>query len=63
MPAPVRPNTSAATAAVVRRGDETAAARLRAHGWVVLSPEMLAGLAADQRAKLVRLAATGCEES
>jgi hypothetical protein len=40
MPAPKRPNTAAATAAVRRRGDETAADRLRAHGWLVISPEV-----------------------
>lgn len=44
MPAPKRPNTAAATAAVRRRGDETAAARLRAHGWIVIPPEAVAQL-------------------
>lgn len=38
MPAPIRPNTEAATAATKRRGDDTAAARLRAAGWTVLPP-------------------------
>jgi hypothetical protein len=38
MPAPKNPNTAAATAAVRRRGDETAAARLRAHGWFAVPP-------------------------
>lgn len=47
MPAPKKPNTAAATAAVRRRGDETAAARLRAHGWLVLSPEAIDQLPAD----------------
>ncbi len=47
MPAPKRPNTAAATAAVLRRGDETAAARLRNHGWLVLSPEAVAELPAE----------------
>jgi hypothetical protein len=47
MPAPKRPNTAAATAAVRRRGDETAAARLRDHGWLVLPPEVIAELPAD----------------
>jgi hypothetical protein len=47
MPAPKRPNTAAATAAVRRRGDETAAARLRDHGWLVLPPEAIAELPAD----------------
>lgn len=44
MPAPKRPNTAAATAAVRRRGDETAAARLRNHGWIVIPPEGVADL-------------------
>lgn len=39
MPAPKRPNTAAATAAVVRRGQETMAAKLRAAGWTVIPPE------------------------
>lgn len=39
MPAPKRPNTAAATAAVVRRGLETMAAKLRAAGWTVIPPE------------------------
>lgn len=47
MPAPRRPNTAAATAAVRRRGDETAAARLRTHGWLVIPPEVLTELPAD----------------
>ncbi len=38
MPAPIRPNTAAATAAVRRRGDLTAAARLAAAGWTVTPP-------------------------
>jgi hypothetical protein len=41
MPAPKTPNTAAATAAVRRRGDETAARRLREHGWLVVPPEAL----------------------
>lgn len=44
MPAPKRPNTAAATAAVRRRGDETAAARLRSHGWLAVPPEAIEGL-------------------
>jgi hypothetical protein len=40
MPAPIRPNTAAATAVVRRRGDESAAARLREHGWIVVPPEV-----------------------
>jgi hypothetical protein len=47
MPAPKKPNTAAATAAVRRRGDETAAARLRDHGWLVLPPEAVADLPAE----------------
>lgn len=38
MPAPKNPNTAAATAAAVRRGQETAAAKLRAAGWTVTPP-------------------------
>jgi hypothetical protein len=44
MPAPKKPNTAAATAAVRRRGDETAASRLRAHGWLVVPPEAVTEL-------------------
>lgn len=47
MPAPKNPNTAAATAAVRRRGDETAAARLRDHGWLTLPPEAVAALPAE----------------
>jgi hypothetical protein len=57
MPAPKRPNTAAATAAVRRRGDETAAARLRAHGWLAVPPERIA---AWQRAVLVDQHLPGC---
>lgn len=55
MPAPRTPNTAAATAAVLRRGDETAAARLRSHGWIVVPPEAVADLPAEvvQRASNV----------
>lgn len=38
MAAPKAPNTNAASAARRRIGDETAAARLRASGWVVIPP-------------------------
>lgn len=38
MPAPKRPNTEPASAAVRRRGQETAAAKLRAAGWIVAEP-------------------------
>jgi hypothetical protein len=41
MPAPKRPNTAAATAAVRRRGQETMAAKLRQAGWVVTPPEQV----------------------
>lgn len=41
MPAPKRPNTAAATAAVRRRGQETMAAKLRRAGWVVTPPEQV----------------------
>lgn len=44
MPAPKSPNTAAATAAVRRRGQETAAAKLREAGWVVIPPERVAEL-------------------
>lgn len=44
MPAPKRPNTTAATAAVRRRGQETMAAKLREAGWMCLSAEQLADL-------------------
>jgi predicted aspartyl protease len=47
MPAPKRPNTAAATATVRRRGDETAAVRLRDHGWLVIPPEVVAELPAE----------------
>jgi len=49
MPAPKRPNTTAATAAVVRRGQETQAAKLRAAGWAVLSPEQVDSLPPEVR--------------
>lgn len=39
MPAPKRPNTAAATAAVRRRGSETMAAKLREAGWLAVAPE------------------------
>lgn len=39
MPAPIRPNTEAASAVVRRRGQETAAAKLNAAGWLVITPE------------------------
>jgi hypothetical protein len=52
MPAPKTPNTAAATATRRRRGDQTAAQRLRGAGWVVLSPEQVAQLPDDMRAHL-----------
>lgn len=39
MPAPKNPNTAAATAAVLRRGDETAAKRLYERGWYLVAPD------------------------
>lgn len=39
MPAPKKPNTAAATAAVRRRGQETMAAKLREVGWTCTPPE------------------------
>ncbi len=39
MPAPRRPNTAAATAAVVRRAQERKANELTAVGWLVVPPE------------------------
>lgn len=47
MPAPINPNTSAATDAKRRRGDWTAARRLSDHGWLPIPPDVLAGLDAD----------------
>lgn len=47
MPAPKNPNTAAATAAVLRRGDDTAATRLRKHGWLVIPPEAVTELPAE----------------
>lgn len=55
MPAPKNPNTAAATAAVRRRGDETAAARLRKHGWLVIPPEVVAQLSDDVAEQLRRV--------
>lgn len=39
MPAPKNPNTTAATTARIRAGQETAATRLRSAGWTVRPPE------------------------
>jgi hypothetical protein len=39
MPAPKKPNTVNATAARVRSGQETAARKLRAAGWIVIPPK------------------------
>lgn len=44
--------TAAATAVVVRRGDETAAKRLRGNGWLVLAPELIDTLPVEVRAAL-----------
>ena len=48
------PRTANATRSNVRRGDETAAARLHAHGWFVLSPEEVAALSPDAIDDLIR---------
>jgi hypothetical protein len=50
MPAPKRPNTAAATAATLRRGQETQA------GWVCVPPEQAAS-AAEQEATIQALKA------
>lgn len=44
MGAPKRPNPTPGAAARRRQGDETAAARLRDHGWLVIPPEAVAEL-------------------
>lgn len=44
MAAPKRPNTAAATAAVVRRGHETIAKKLRAAGWTVTEHQLARGI-------------------
>jgi hypothetical protein len=41
MPAPKKPNTSAATEKRLRKGDATAAARLRGRGWLVFPPQVV----------------------
>lgn len=41
MGTPKTPNTGAATETNKRRGDETAATRLREKGWLVVPPEHL----------------------
>jgi hypothetical protein len=55
MPAPKRPNTTAATESVRRRGDETAAVRLRKRGWLVLPPEAVNELPRDVIDRVSRL--------
>ena len=42
MPAPKNPNTAAATAAVIRRGHNTLASKLRKAGWLPIPPETIA---------------------
>lgn len=42
MARPKNPNTVAATAATIRRGQESKAAALRQAGWLVLDPETVA---------------------
>jgi hypothetical protein len=44
MPAPKRPNTAAATAAVIRKAQDRKAAELREAGWLVVPPERLGDL-------------------
>lgn len=44
MPAPKKPNTTNATAAVIRKGNETMARKLRAAGYVVVPPEQAASV-------------------
>lgn len=39
-----QPRTAAATAAVIRRGQETKATKLRQAGWLVVPPEVVAQL-------------------
>ena len=41
--------------AKIRQGDETAAARLREHGWAAISPEQLADMPASPREWLLSL--------
>lgn len=41
MPAPKRPNTAAATAAVVRKAQDRKAEELREAGWLVVAPDNL----------------------
>lgn len=47
MPAARNPNPGPAAARRRRMGDETAAARLTKHGWVVVPPEATAGMPDD----------------
>lgn len=56
MPAPRHPNTTAATAVVRRRGQETMAAKLRVAGWVVIPPEHAKSVPPDLAEILNRLA-------
>ncbi len=59
MPPPKNPNTAAATAKNRRKGDETAAARLRGHGWLVVAPEVLDDLSPELAALLRRISVPG----
>lgn len=60
MPAPKKPNVAGAAAARRRIGDRTAASRLAASGYLVLSPDELQLLPEDVRQQLrVWLASAG----
>lgn len=48
MAAPKNPNVANAAASRRRIGDETAAARLRAAGWFLASPEEIAQIEAEE---------------
>jgi hypothetical protein len=56
MARPKNPNTVNASAKNRRRGDETAAARLRRHGWLPVPPEVLEQMNPELRDLLVGLA-------
>jgi hypothetical protein len=59
MSAPEQPRTAKATAAVVRRGQETKAAALRQAGWLVIPPEAVAALPPDVVARLASITKRG----
>lgn len=62
MPAPKRPNTARATETVIRRGDDTAAARLREHGWLAVPPEAVALLSARVREQIRKAVEKAADE-